>query len=80
MFDEVPCTRCVSFNVFCGGLCTNRKCPYFRGVKDLTGAVIVGAECKITDIETGVFTTTITNEERKRRKEILGPVKTNGQG
>jgi hypothetical protein len=50
------------------------------GVTDLTGAVIVGAGCKITDIETGVFTTTITNEERKRRKEILGPVKTNGQG
>jgi carboxypeptidase family protein/TonB-dependent receptor-like protein len=32
-------------------------------VTDLTGAVIVGAECKITNIETNVSTTTLTNED-----------------
>jgi hypothetical protein len=32
-------------------------------VTDLSGAVIVGAECKITNIETDVSTTTTTNED-----------------
>jgi Carboxypeptidase regulatory-like domain len=32
-------------------------------VTDLTGAVIVGAECKITDVETDVSVTTTTNED-----------------
>jgi outer membrane receptor protein involved in Fe transport len=32
-------------------------------VTDLTGAVIVGAECKITNIETDVSATTTTNED-----------------
>jgi hypothetical protein len=32
-------------------------------VTDLTGAVIVGAECKITNIETNVSTSTTTNED-----------------
>ncbi len=32
-------------------------------VTDLTGAVIVGAECKITNIETDVSVTTTTNED-----------------
>jgi hypothetical protein len=32
-------------------------------VTDLTGAVIVGVECKITSIETGVSVTTTTNED-----------------
>jgi len=32
-------------------------------VTDLTGAVIVGAQCKITNIETDVSTTTTTNED-----------------
>jgi hypothetical protein len=32
-------------------------------VTDLSGAVIVGAQCKITNIETNVSTTTTTNEE-----------------
>jgi hypothetical protein len=32
-------------------------------VTDLSGAVIVGAECKITNIETNVSTTTPTNED-----------------
>jgi hypothetical protein len=31
-------------------------------VTDLSGAVIVGAECKITNLETNVPTTTATNE------------------
>ena len=32
-------------------------------VTDLTGAVIVGAQCKITNIETDVSVTTTTNED-----------------
>ncbi len=32
-------------------------------VTDLSGAVIVGAECKITNIETDVSTSTMTNED-----------------
>ena len=32
-------------------------------VTDLSGAVIVGAECKITNLETNVSTTTTTNED-----------------
>src|SRR5277367_180954 len=32
-------------------------------VTDLSGAVIVGAECKITNIETNISTTTPTNED-----------------
>jgi len=32
-------------------------------VTDLSGAVIVGAECKITNIETNVSTTTTTNQD-----------------
>jgi Tfp pilus assembly protein PilX len=35
-------------------------------VTDLTGAVIVGAECEITNIETGVSVTTTTNKDGKR--------------
>ena len=35
-------------------------------VTDLTGAVIVGAECRITNIETGVSVTTTTNKDGKR--------------
>src|SRR5271170_1696345 len=32
-------------------------------VTDLSGAVIVGAECKITNLETNVSTTTTTNQD-----------------
>ena len=32
-------------------------------VTDLTGAVIVGAQCKVTNIETDISTTTTTNED-----------------
>jgi len=32
-------------------------------VTDLTGAVIAGAQCKVTNIETDVSVTTITNED-----------------
>jgi hypothetical protein len=32
-------------------------------VTDLSGAVIVGAACKITNLETNVSTTTATNED-----------------
>src|SRR5271154_1531756 len=32
-------------------------------VTDLSGAVIVGADCQITNIETNVSTTTTTNED-----------------
>src|ERR1700758_2228515 len=32
-------------------------------VTDLSGAVIVGAECKITNIETNVSTTSTTNQD-----------------
>jgi Tfp pilus assembly protein PilX len=35
-------------------------------VTDLTGAVIVGAEWEITNIETGVSVTTTTNKDGKR--------------
>jgi hypothetical protein len=45
------------------GARTNRKCPDFRRVTDLSGAVIVGAECKIVNIETNVPTSTTTNQD-----------------
>ena len=32
-------------------------------VTDLSGAVIVGAECRVTNIETNVSTTTTTNQD-----------------
>jgi hypothetical protein len=63
MFDELPCTLCAFSSVRGGGLRTNRKRPDFWPVADLTGGVIVGAQCKITNLATDVSATTTTNED-----------------
>jgi hypothetical protein len=42
---------------------TDRRRPHLRQSHDQHDAVIVGSECRITDIETNVSASTTTNED-----------------
>jgi hypothetical protein len=61
----MKCPRLVLILVLTAGivLAQTESARISGRVTDLSGAVIVGAECKITNIETNVSTTTTTNQD-----------------
>ena len=62
LFDEVPALVVLLLSAVAA--CAQTEDARISGrVTDLIGAVIVGAECKITNIETDVSTSTTTNED-----------------
>jgi hypothetical protein len=63
MFDEVPVLVVFLLLSAAASRAQTESARISGRVTDLTGAVIVGAQCKITNLETDVSVTTTTNED-----------------